>query len=315
MNFDHPVLSSLLPVVLLIGVGFVAGRARLVRPESVRDLSNLVFIVLTQAMLFRTMSQVRIEQLDFAPVVQYLGVTVVLFLALVWVYGRQANATVLALAGVFGNTLMLGVPLVGLAYGQAGQVVLLTLVSVHALVLLTLATLILELQTARDQSADLGQSKRLWHTVAQALRSAVLHPVPLPILLGLLYAQTGWGLHPVVDKPLRLLGDAFAPMALMLVGISLTQTRLGPNLRKAFGLSLVKTVLHPLLMLAVAWTLGLRGLPLSVMVVVAALPMGANGFLFAQRYRHEEDTVTAAVGLSNVMAIVGISLALAWLPR
>ena len=315
MNFDHPVLSSLLPVVLLIGVGFVAGRARLVRPESVRDISNLVFIVLTQAMLFRTMSQVRIEQLDFAPVVQYLGVTVVLFLALVWVYGRRANATVLALAGVFGNTLMLSVPLVGLAYGQAGQVVLLTLVSVHALVLLTLATLILELQTARYQHADLGQSNRLWHTVAQALRSALLHPVTLPILLGLLYAQTGWGLHPVVDKPLQLLGDAFAPMALMLVGISLTQTRLGPNLRKAFGLSLVKTVLHPLLMLTVAWTLGLRGLPLSVMVVVAALPMGANSFLFAQRYRHEEDTVTAAVGLSNVMAIVGISLALAWLPR
>jgi predicted permease len=51
------------------------------------------------------------------------------------------------------------------------------------------------------------------------------------------------------------------------------------------------------------------------MVVVAALPMGANGFLFAQRYRHEEDTVTAAVGLSNLMAIMGISLALAWLPR
>jgi predicted permease len=186
---------------------------------------------------------------------------------------------------------------------------------VHALVLLTLATLILELQTARDQHADLGQSNRLWHTVVQALRSALLHPVPLPILLGLLYAQTGWGLHPVVDKPLQLLGDAFAPMALMLVGISLTQTRLGPNLRKAFGLSLVKTVLHPLLMLTVAWTLGLRGLPLSVMVVVAALPMGANGFLFAQRYRHEEDTVTAAVGLSNLMAIMGISLALAWLPR
>lgn len=66
-------------MVLLIGVGFVAGRARLVRPESVRDLSNLVLIVLTQAMLFRTMSQVRIEQLDFAPVVQYLAVTVVFF--------------------------------------------------------------------------------------------------------------------------------------------------------------------------------------------------------------------------------------------
>jgi len=142
-----------------------------------------------------------------------------------------------------------------------------------------------------------------------------LHPVPLPILLGLLYAQTGLGLHPVVDKPLQLLGSAFAPMALLLVGITLSQTHWGLNMVKAIHLSLVKTVLHPLLMLVVAWALGLRGLPLSVMVVVAALPMGANGFLFSQRYRKEEDVVTAAVAVSTLMAMVGISLALVWLPR
>ena len=65
MNLDHPVLSSLLPVVLLIFIGFVAGKAKLVRGESVRDLSNLVFLVLTQALLFRTMSNVHLEQLDF----------------------------------------------------------------------------------------------------------------------------------------------------------------------------------------------------------------------------------------------------------
>jgi predicted permease len=307
MNLDHPVLSSLLPVVLLICMGFVAGKAKWVRGESVRDLSNLVFMVLTQAMLFRTMSSVHIEQLDFEPVAQYLAVTVFLFFVLVFVYGRNANATVLALAGIFSNTLMIGVPLIGFAYGQAGQVLLLTLVSVHALVL--------ELQVAREQHLALGHSRQLWHTVGQAIGSALLHPVPLPILLGLLYAQTGLGLHPVVDKPLQLLGSAFAPMALLLVGITLSQTHWGLNRVKAIHLSLVKTVLHPLLMLVVAWALGLRGLPLSVMVVVAALPMGANGFLFSQRYRKEEDAVTAAVAVSTLMAMVGISLALVWLPR
>jgi predicted permease len=304
----------LLPVVLLILIGFVAGKAQWVRGDSVRDLSNLVFLVLTQAMLFRTMSQVHLDQLDFEPVVQYLGVTVLLFGILIFAYGRHASSTVLALAGVFSNTLMIGVPLIGLAYGQAGQVLLLTLVSVHALVLLTLATLILELQVAREQKMASGQSQHVWQTAGQAIHSALLHPVPLPILVGLLYAQTGWGLHPVVDKPLQLLGNAFVPIALLLVGITLSQTQMGFNLVKALQLSLVKTVLHPLLMLVVLWSFGLRGLPLSVMVVVAALPMGANGFLFSQRYQKEEDTVTAAVAVSTLMAIGGISLALAWLP-
>lgn len=314
MSFDHPVLSSLLPVVLLIGVGVVAGRARLLRPESVRDLSNLVFLVLTQALLFRTMSSVHLERLDMRPVVQYFGVAGLLFLAMLLAYGRDQRASVLALAGIFSNTLMIGVPLIGLAYGEAGQILLFTLISLHALVLLTLATVVLEFQMAHEQAAVSGRPSRLWRTLGQAIRSAVLHPVPLPILLGLAYAQTGWGLHPVVDKPLQLLAQAFGPMALVLVGITLSQTPIGKNLGAAIRLSLVKTVLHPLLMLAIGWALGLRGLALSVMVVAAALPIGANVFLFSQRYRQAEDTVTAAVAVSTFMALFGMSIALAWLP-
>ena len=314
MSFDHPVLSSLLPVVLLIGVGFLAGRARLMRPESVRDLSNLVFLVLTQALLFRTMSAVHLERLDMRPVLQYFAVAALLFFAMCIAYGRDSRASVLALAGIFSNTLMIGVPLIGLAYGQAGQVLLFTLISLHALVLLTLATVVLEFQMAREQAEATGRSRQLWRTLGQAIRSAVLHPVPLPILVGLLYAQTGWGLHPVVDKPLQLLGSAFGPIALVLVGITLSQTPLGKNLASAVRLSLVKTVLHPVLMLALGWALGLRGMALSVMVVVAALPIGANVFLFSQRYRKEEETVTAAVAISTFVSMVGISLAMALLP-
>jgi predicted permease len=138
--------------------------------------------------------------------------------------------------------------------------------------------------------------------------------VPLPIIVGLLYAQTGWGLHPVLDKPLQLLGSAFGPIALVLVGITLSQTPVGKNLSAVVRLSLVKTVLHPVLMLVVGWALGMRGLALSVMVVAAALPIGANVFLFSQRYHKEEDTVTAAVVISTLMALLGISLAMALLP-
>jgi predicted permease len=314
MSFDHPVLSSLLPVVLLIGVGLVAGRAGWMRPESVRDLSNLVFLVLTQALLFRTMSSVHLERLDMRPVFHYFAVAALLFFAMLLAYGRNSRASVLALAGIFSNTLMIGVPLIGLAYGEAGQILLFTLISLHALVLLTMATVVLEFQMAHEKAAMTGGQSRLWRTLGLAIRSALLHPVPLPILAGLLYAQTGWGLHPVVDKPLQLLGQAFGPIALVLVGITLSQTPIGKNLGPALRLSLVKTVLHPLLMLAMGWVLGLRGLALSVMVVAAALPIGANVFLFSQRYRKEEETVTAAVAVSTLMAILGMSLAMALLP-
>ncbi len=314
MNLDHPVLSSLLPVVLLIFIGFVAGKAQLVRGESVRDLSNLVFLVLTQALLFRTMSSVHIEQLDFKPVMQYFLVAGSLFAAMLWIYGGNSRASVLALASIFSNTLMIGVPLIGLAYGQEGQVLLFTLISLHALVLLSAATLVLELQVANVDAASSGERRAVWRTVASAVRNAIIHPVPLPILVGLLYAQTGWGLHPVVDRPLALLGSAFGPVALVLVGITLSFTPMGQQFKLALRLSVVKTLVHPLLMGLVGWLLGLRGLHLAVMTVAAALPIGANVFLFSQRYRKEEDAVTAGVAASTAMAIVSVTLVMALLP-
>ena len=314
MTLDHPVVSALLPVVLLISFGFVAGRTRLVRGDSVRDLSNLVFLVLSQTLLFRTMATSHVEQLDFSPVMQYFLVAGALFFGMLVVYGGNSRASVMALAGIYSNTLMIGVPLVGLVYGQSGQVLLFTLISLHALILLSLATLVLEVQVAREHAARSGASLSIWRTLGSAIKTSIIHPVPMPILLGIAYSLTGWGLPSVIDKPLLLLSGAFGPMALLLVGITLSQTPVGTHFMPALRLSLVKTVLHPLLMAAVGWVLGLRGLQLGVMVLAAALPIGANVFLFSQRYRKEEDMITAAVAVSTAVTLVTITVVLALLP-
>jgi malonate transporter len=314
MTLDHPVVSALLPVVLLIFIGFVSGRAKLVRGESVRDLSNLVFLVLSQALLFRTMATSHVEALDFKPVMQYFLVAGTLFFGMLVVYGGNSRASVMALSGIYSNTLMIGVPLVGLVYGQSGQVLLFTLISLHALILLSLATLVLEVQVAREHAAVSGTSLSVWRTVGSAIKTSIIHPVPMPILLGIAYSLTGWGLPAVVDKPLVLLSGAFSPVALMLVGVTLSQTPVGSHLWSALRLSLVKTVVHPSLMVAVGWLLGLRGMALGVMVLAAALPIGANVFLFSQRYRKEEDMITAAVTVSTAVALVTITGVLALLP-
>ena len=309
MTLDHPVASSLLPVVLLIAIGFAAGRLKLIRGEAVRDLSNLVFLVLVQALLFRTMATADLARLDLRSVALYYIVAGAMFFALLLIRGLNSRSAVLALAAIFSNTLMIGVPLVQLAYGQAGLVHLFTLISMHALILLTLATVVLELLVAREQAAaGQGPRRHIAATVAQAVKNAVLHPVPLPIIAGFLYSLTGWGLHPVVERPLKLLGDAFGPVALVLVGVTLAQTAIGPHLRGALVISVLKTILHPLLMWGAGRALGLTGLPLAVMVVAAALPVGANVFLFSQRYKKAEDLVTASVAVSTLMAVGTVSV-------
>ncbi len=245
MSLDHPVVSSLLPVVLLILVGVITGKMKLIRQEAVRDLSNLVFLVLTQALLFRTMSSVHVQDLDFAPVSLYFLVAGGLFVVLLLVQGASSRAAVIALSGIFSNTVMIGIPLVGLAYGKQALVLLFTLISLHALTLLTFATVVLELLSAHEQRTGMGGAPRHpLHSVWLAVRNAVIHPVPMPIIAGLLYAQTGWGLPGVVDRPLQLLGNAFGPVALVLVGVTLSNAAIGRNLKGALAIAGVKTVLH-----------------------------------------------------------------------
>jgi malonate transporter and related proteins len=144
--------------------------------------------------------------------------------------------------------------------------------------------------------------------VLAAVKSGIIHPVPLPILLGLLFAQAGLSLPDVLDKPLHLLGSAFGPVALVLVGVTLTQVQVGPHLRSALGISLLKNLALPALVTVFGLGLGMAGLPLTVMIVAASLPMGANVFLFAQRYEVAQDLVTASMAVSTVLGLVTITL-------
>lgn len=313
------VLATLAPVALLIAIGFIAGRAGWIRAGAIKDLSNLIFLLLTPALLFRTMSRVRVEQLDFAPVGAYFLAVILLFGATLLVHGFNRRAAVLALANTFSNTVMIGIALVGLMYGPAGLVILLTLISVHALVLLTGATVVLELAVAHEhkrgaKELDAPPSRHPVATVWMALKNALLHPVPLPIIAGLLFAQTGWVIPSVVDKPLELLATAFGPLALVLVGVTLANTPVGKHWRAALGLAGVKNLVHPVLVFGICRLLGVSGLPMTVMVLAAALPIGANVFLFSQRYEVAEELITASVAVSTVLALFTLTLVLLLLP-
>ena len=72
--------------------------------------------------------------------------------------------------------------------------------------------------------------------------------------------------------------------------------------------ALVKCVAHPMVLAALGWALGWSGVPLAVMIVAASLPVGANVFLFAQRYDVAQDQVTASMAVSTVLGLASITL-------
>lgn len=334
------VLNKLLAIFCTVALGWVAGRLRwLGEPvggiDPARLLGNAAFYIFVPALLFRTTARLKVAEMPWATVVAYFVPVVALLLA---VYGverlrrrgrraadldsaeREAAApAVRSVTGVFGNGVQVGIPVVTALYGEAGLGIHIAIVSVHALVLLSVLTVLVELDLARVRAAH-DASASLWRTLRNTVRNTLIHPVVLPVLAGGLYNATGLPLPGPLDETLQLLGTAVAPLCLVLIGITLAYTAgrtvLGAA-RGAIGLSLVKLLVQPALVLVVAhWGFGLNGLPLQVAVMMAGMPVGSNALIFAQRYRSNEAQATTAIVLSTVGLVLTTPLwlaVLAWL--
>ena len=315
------VVEIVAPIVVLIAVGYGAARFRVIDPDAVRSLSDVTFLLFLPALLFGAMARTSFEKIAFDAPVAYFSVALALFFTLFAIQrarGFESQQAVLhALAGIFSNNVMLGVPLVRLAFGEAGLAVLLTIIAMHALILLSVATLMLEFARAMAPGADAPVRSRLGRLLAAlrpALRSALVHPVVLPIIAGVAWSLLHLGLPGPIDAALKLMASAATPMCLVLLGASLAQYGISAGWSSVAGLSALKNLLHPLVAyVAGRWLFGLDTLTLSVLTIAAGLPIGANVYLLAQRYRVELPIVSGAVSLSTVVGGVTLPILLAWL--
>jgi len=331
-----PVLYKLLAIFCTVALGWAAGRLRwLGEPapgaaDPARTLGNAAFYIFVPALLFRTTARLDLAALPWSTLVAFfipaLGVLAASYGWRRWQLRHAVAANLAeaeriaaepasrAVAVVFGNSVQVGIPVAAAIFGEAGLGLHIAIVSLHAVVLLTVLTVLVELDMARAR-AQHEVSGSLWRTVRTTLRNTLIHPVVLPVVAGMLWHALGWPLPGPLDETLQLLGSAVAPLCLVLIGMSLAYLPTG-NLRGAVGealrVSLLKLLVLPAVVLAVAHGLfGLAGLPLQVVVVMAALPTGSNALIFAQRYRSYEAPATTTIVFSTLGFVVSVALWLA----
>jgi malonate transporter and related proteins len=310
-------LLALAPVFALIGLGWLSARMGWLRQTSIADLSKVVFYLFMPALLFRTMATAHLEQLDLAPIAAYFSAILLVLAGVLWWRGASADGATWGLGAVFSNTVMIGIPLVGLAFGPQGLVTLLTVVAVHAVILLTVGTLVAELSAhtgGAERSAARGRAGLLLKVI-KAVRGALIHPVPIPIFFGLLFAQTGVVMPDVVDQPMRLLASAFSPIALIMLGATTYYQGGKSQALQVLPMLAIKLLLQPLVVGVSAWLFGLSTMAIAVLVMCAALPAGANVFIFSQRYGSSQDVAATGVTLSTAACMLTLPLVmsvLAW---
>jgi predicted permease len=314
------VAIKLFAVLVTAAIGYLAGRMKWLvigapGSDAARVLSNVAFYVFIPALLFRTTVRLDFATMPWRIVAAYfVPVVGVMLLVYAWQRRRAASPaapTVRAITVAFGNTVQLGIPLAAALFGEAGLALHIALISLHALILLSILTVLVELDLARA-AGRAGQAASLGATLAATARNTLIHPVVLPVVAGLAWHALGGPLPAWIDEILATLGSAVVPLCLVLIGVSLSQYGVKGHLRGATALTLGKLVLLPAIVLVVAhWGFGLAGLPLAVLVMMAALPVGSNALLFAQRYATLEAEATAATVASTVAFVATATVWLA----
>ena len=308
--------EKLLPIFLLAMAGYLFGRSKAFDSGQVtRGISNVAFYLFVPALLFRTTARIDLGSLELRALAAFFVPTVLLLISLVW-FGRRREqgsdvATVRALAMTFGNTVQIGIPVALAAFGEAGLAIHATIIAMHALVLLTAATIMME--WARH---DRENAESWWSVILPMFRQTLIHPVILPVVLGFIWNIFRLPLPGPVDATLVTLAQAAVPLCLVLIGLSMAHYGIAGSVKPALAQSAVKLLIHPALVaLVVFWIMPLEKTAAAVTVLCAALPIGANPLLFAQRYNVAERETTAAIVISTVAYGGTVILLLALLTR
>ena len=323
------VFFKLVAIFAIVGIGWIVGKLKWLDPDGgaggtsdpARTLANAAYYIFVPALLFRTTARIDFKTMPWGTLVAVF-VPMLSMLIAVYMVQRRANRhadrranrraalpvaapAVRAISSVFGNTVQVGIPMAAALFGETGLAIHLAIVSLHALVLLTLTTALVELDLARAQRRLGHAGTHLAATLVSTARNTVIHPVVLPVLIGLSWNALGLPLPAVADEILQTLGQAVVPLCLVLIGMSLAYYGVQGAVKTALGLSVLKLLVLPALVLSVAhWGFHLSGVPLAVVVMMAAMPIGSNALIFAQRYRALEAETTAATVFSTLAFVI-----------
>jgi predicted permease len=301
------IVGALAPIFALIVMGW-AFRVRGWLTDSFWvPAEKLTYYVLFPALLTANLAEARLDGLPVAAILGAQGGATLIMAAAAAALAANAHRPPLRLDGAGASSLFQGIirpnTYVGFAAAASlfgAQGVTLTALCVALVVpLVNLLSVIACLRWAGAKGARRG-----WRGLAKPI---ITNPIILSCAVGIALNLSGIGLPPVAGPLLKILGQASLALGLLAVGAGL-ELRAVRAAGPAVAVVLVgKLLLLPALVAALAWTMGVRGLPLAVAIVYSALPVAPNAYVLARQMGGDARLMAAIITLSTMVAAVTLS--------
>ena len=296
------VLNIVIPVFGLGLIGYCAGKLGWFSSDAAAGLSKFVFNWAIPFMLVRVLVQQDLPStFPWQLLVSFYLPAAVLYgfsmLAARIYFQRDFSGQVMTgFTSVFGNVVLLAIPLTLLTFGDIAAVPLFIIISIHGLSYLTLTTLLLEV--GRNQQQKRGK------LAVDTLRGLVTNPIIVALFLGFCGNRLNLELPTMLDRIAAFMQDAVLPCSLFSLGASLSGYRILGQIRQTLFVVTIKNLLFPALVwFSAVYFFNLPVLSAMVVTLIAAQPCGVHSYLIAQRYQSAQALAGTSVFISTAVSV------------
>ena len=286
-----PVLQTVLPVFLIVALGYGYGRRFHTEIDTANRLNMDVFI---PALIFDALSGQGFQLPAYAELALAAALVVLGSGVLVWPFARllKVQWKTFIPPMMFTNSGNMGIPILLLAFGDAA---------------LPAAIVLFIVENTLHFSVGMYMMN---HRVA--VWTLLRTPMIAASIAGIVVSVTGVTVPQILAVPIGMVGQIAIPLMLFTLGVRLVDADLsdwrlglwGAILAPASGLLMV-VIVQPIL--------ALQAQQLAYLIVFAALPPAVLNYMVAERYGQEPKRVASIVFIANLMSLVTLSIVLAWL--
>ncbi len=300
-----PVLESLLPVFLLVALGWSLRRFEVVPREKWEGIELLGFWVLFPALLFHALTATDLGAVAVdAMVLSYVGAMAVQFLLLFLL--NLARRRWLAMDGpsfssVFQTSTRWNA-FIALAildkYGDAEGLAAVALIMALTVIPLNVINIVVVAGCAARPGSG-------WR---QVLIATARNPMIIGVFAGLSVSLLDIPIYEPLRVTVDVIGRSGLAIGLLTVGAGLRiRSIFQPRADMWFGV-VGRMIVFPLLVLAMASWTGLSGVALVAAVACAAVPTAMNGYLIARRMGGDAELYATTSAAQTLLGLVSIPL-------
>jgi malonate transporter len=308
---SNAIVMALAPVFFVLLLGYAAGKFHIVDNHHVDGFNALVMNFALPASLFAaTASASRSQMIEQAPLFLVFGLTMLILYA-AWYAGVRASgvsrsdASLQALTIGFPNLAGVGLPIVASVLGPSGTVPVAVALAAGSILISPLTLIIVEMSASKAHGGEISVRQ-----ILTAVRRALTKPIVMGPALGILLSLSGLKLGALADACLSLIGNAAAGVALFLTGLILSAQSFKLDW-KVVAATAASDVIRPLLAVGVVYAFPISSEAAKTAILLAAVPSGFFGILFAVNYRLDYATAGSMVIASTAFSIVTMAIAIA----